>query len=994
MKINFTLLFLIVCCTLSAQTQNSNNVSYVESASTFTHVNSLASRINELTPAIIEQKEMQDGIGVRRYKRNVIPNKGRQKDIFSANPHPLQGSIQGRNPDLVFDAAVSGSLPTDPALAVGPNHVFVVFNTGFTIYDKDGNQLLGQTAPEPAIFPMAGCCDLTVSYDPTAVSASNPTPGRWVLSYLTGAGAGAQLAVSDGPDPINDGWNVYNIQGLDDYNKLSIWSDGYYMTDNDIDSDSDVFVIDRQAAIDGEPAANVGVQGIVLPNRITNNTFGFLGTLQVLNVTDDNMPDPGNASVIELRDDSIGGVSSDGINVWTINVDFDNPANTTVSNPQEIDLTPFDTVLGAGFGTLDQANGGEVLNAIPYTIMNQAQYRKFSDHNSAVFNFSINISDGGILAGIRWVEFRQTADGEPWTLFQEGTFASPDNKHAWMGSLAMDEQGNIGMGYSAMNGDNNVPLGIYQTGRFANDPPGVMSIGEQEIAIGATLNSFGSSRYGDYSKIDIDPIDNQTFWYIGEYSSLVNDRADVVGRFQIAPEADNDVGIVSIDTPVDGDLSALQDVTVTIFNFGINEVSNFEVSYTIDGGTPVVEMFTGTIASATSAQFTFSQQADLTIVGQTYVIEVCTALDIDENEFNDCATTEVIHLNPDDVGVTSLIAPISASGLSDSEDVTIEITNFGSATQTSIPVFYTIDGGAPIMEIYTGSIAQNATDTYTFTVTQDLSELGDFVFVAGTELPGDADTTNDDITETVSNFLCMPTSDCAGFGDGVTQIQLVDQDVITNCGTAPDGYSDDTDTVFNFILDENPFEGTLQVGFGGNEYAIWIDFNDNNNFESDELVSNNVVPTANQDFNFTIDLNIPVTQIGMHTMRVRTVDPASGDDPLDPCANGTFGRTNDYTANISGTLSTEDSEFASTDLEIRYLLNNQFEVIFNNTTSFQERLPITIYNTLGQALAYYTVENNGFGYSRVIDMSYAAAGIYFIKIGDNSLNKVAKVVVN
>jgi len=81
-------------------------------------------------------------------------------------------------------------------------------------------------------------------------------------------------------------------------------------------------------------------------------------------------------------------------------------------------------------------------------------------------------------------------------------------------------------------------------------------------------------------------------------------------------------------------------------------------------------------------------------------------------------------------------------------------------------------------------------------------------------------------------------------------------------------------------------------------------------------------------------------------------------------------------------------------LEIRYLLNNQFEVIFNNTTSFQERLPITIYNTLGQALAYYTVENNGFGYSRVIDMSYAAAGIYFIKIGDNSLNKVAKVVVN
>ena len=63
--------------------------------------------------------------------------------------------------------------------------------------------------------------------------------------------------------------------------------------------------------------------------------------------------------------------------------------------------------------------------------MNQAQFRKFSSHNSAILNFVVNISgDASNLAGVRWFELRQDGDGQPWSLYQEGTYAAPDGKHA------------------------------------------------------------------------------------------------------------------------------------------------------------------------------------------------------------------------------------------------------------------------------------------------------------------------------------------------------------------------------------------------------------------------------------------------------------------------------------------------------------------------------------------------------------------------------------
>jgi hypothetical protein len=249
----------------------------------------------------------------------------------------------------------------------------------------------------------------------------------------------------------------------------------------------------------------------------------------------------------------------------------------------------------------------------------------------------VDVADPNEKAAIRWYELRQINDSAPWTLFQEGTYTAPDGKHAWAGSMAMDVDGNIGMGYTSMGGTNNQRIAINYTGRFANDPSGTMTVAEELIAQGSANDP--SIRYADYIHLTIDPTDDKSFWHISEYFNP--NRRDVVGVFKIAPNGANDTGIISVDSPVSGPLTNSESVTVTINNFGINSQSNIPVSLKLDGITVANEVFAGPLASATSASFTFATTVDLSIFGQTYVIESTTNLSGDEESSNDSTSVNV-----------------------------------------------------------------------------------------------------------------------------------------------------------------------------------------------------------------------------------------------------------------------------------------------------------------------------------------------------------------
>ncbi|GER58880.1 GEVED domain-containing protein [Patiriisocius marinus] len=982
MKLKLTLFLLAFAAMFTAQAQETEQgANFVGEATLVSVTPSIQSRMNELTPGVAKGEAKDGRHSLKQPKREVVPGKGTQPDYLSQNQDLLAGKIKGRAATAVWDAGYTGSNPTDPALAVGPDHVFVVWNTSFAIFDKDGNELLGDTNPFPAIFPANGCCDLTVSYDNLA--------DRWVISFL---GSGAQMAISQTGDPLTTDWNIYNIPSVNDYNKVSIGeAASYFLTDQA--NGNRLYAMDRNAMLAGASVASI--QGFTLPGF---SNFGFASP-QALNITDGNMPADGNATIVFFQDDAYAGVTTDHIKFWNADIDYVTPGNSVISVPQEIPVTPFTSIFdGGSFANLTQPNaGGGTLDALQGIVMNQAQLRKFPTYNSAVFNHVIDTDPtAGKRAAVRWYEFRQDNDSAPWTLHQEGTYEAPDNKHAWNASLMMDNQGNIGMGYTAMSiaGTGTTNVGSYYTGRFASDPLNTMTVSEEPIVLGDGV--IVGSRYGDYSKIDIDPSDDQTFYFANEVHTVDtpnNQRAANVGRFKIAPDADNDLGVIEIISPADGALGTTESVQVMVRNFGTVAQSNFSVSFSVDGGTVITETFTGTIPPASNAMYTFTATADLSTDGTLYNLCSSTALAGDEIPENDEFCKDITHLNDNDTGVVSIDAPASASGLGAAENITVTIQNFGAATQTSIPVYYTFNGGAQVMETYTGSIAQGMTDTYTFTASEDFSELGDYDVVAGTDLTADADATNDEVMTTITNFICQPESGCSGFGDGVTQLQLADQDIVTECGTDPEGYADNTDVVFNFVLNDNPFEGTLQVGWVDSIYAIWIDFNDNNTFEPSELISSELVAAADTDFNFTVDFStLTGVTNGMHLMRVRGEDESGTGDVLDPCDDLQFGRTNDYTANVTGSLGFDDANFSDAEFVITSTDNKYFNLEFN-TTEFTDNVPVQVYNTLGQNLAYYVLENNGGGYSKTIDMSYVASGVYFVKIGTETLNKVKRIIV-
>jgi hypothetical protein len=129
-----------------------------------------------------------------------------------------------------------------------------------------------------------------------------------------------------------------------------------------------------------------------------------------------------------------------------------------------------------------------------------------------VINHTVD-ANGDDLAGIRWYELRRSAGGA-WSIFQQGTHASTD-LHRWMGSIAMDGNGNMALGYS-VSSETEFP-GIRAASRLVTDPPGTLPQPELILATGHGSQTHSARRWGNYSSMDVDPVDDCTFWYTTEY---------------------------------------------------------------------------------------------------------------------------------------------------------------------------------------------------------------------------------------------------------------------------------------------------------------------------------------------------------------------------------------------------------------------------------------------------------------------------------------------
>jgi subtilisin-like proprotein convertase family protein len=651
-----------------------------------------------------------------------------------------------RAPDLTFFTSTATGTPSDPTGAVGLDFYIAAWNTSFQIFNKDGTPAAGMpnAASNATVFGST-IGDPIVFYD--------AAEDRYVLTQFSASPDGFEVAVSQTNDPINDGWHVYSSTDFStgafpDYTKFAVWSDAYYVTANINGGVGQVFAIERTEMLNGNPAS---IQAFDLPG-LAFPVGGFYAP-QVLSVSDDNLPATGGATFMFQQDDAYGGVAAgnDHFKLWTLDVDWATPANSVMSAATEFPVTAFNGVFdGGSFSNLTQPTGGNDIDALQALIGNQPQFKKFGSYNAAVFSHVVDVGGGTEQAAVRWYEIRQTGDNQPWTLYQEGTYVAPDDRHAWNASMNIDIQGNIGMGYTTMGGNSGMLITSAYTGQMvASSGSGVMDVAEDIIFTSTAGNP--SLRYADYSHLTVDPTDGKGFWFVNEV--FEPDRANVVGVFQLAPDTADDVGIVSIDTPTTGDLSNAETVTVTVFNFGENEASGFDVTFQIDGGSTITEAFAGTLASAASAQHVFATTADLSNDGQTYSITACTTLGIDEDTGNDCTSSDVLHVLANDVGVTGFTSPVSGAFLGN-ETVTITIENFGTDDQTGFDVNYILDGGTPVVETVGDNVPAGGSISYSFTQTADLSALANYSFSSSTLLAGDGDPSNDTANTTITNSTC------------------------------------------------------------------------------------------------------------------------------------------------------------------------------------------------------------------------------------------------
>ena len=916
---------------------------------------------------------------------NAYKNLGREKRWHGNKVVPGKGLPNGddpllylqentitkssRDPILTFETTANTATPSDPTGEIGRDYYFASWNSSFRFFNLDGT-------PATAAASLNTIFGNDQSGDPIALYDSQVD--RYIITSM--GASGLNFAISQGNNPVLDGWHVYSASsfGTDgqfpDYPKYSIWSDGYYCTTNT--SANNLYVLERDKIIDGDPTASI--QGFDSPQMITS---GF-ASAQVLDITNDDHPSVGNATMVYFQDDAWNQVPTDHLKIWTINIDWDNANNSSISSPYSLETSSFTSVFdGGSFANLTQSSGPDI-DAMQACVMNQAQFRKFPTYNSAVFNFVVDALAGSDeLAAIRWYELRQPADGEPWVIHQEGTYTAPDGRHAFGASMAMDVQGNIGMGYSSMSSSENISLRY--TGRYANDPVGEMTV--EENLIGQSNATNPNTRYADYAHLSVDPSNDKTFWFVSEY--FKPGRRDLVGTFQIAANYSNDIGVVSVDSPVSGLLSDSESVTVSIFNYGEESVSNFDVSYQLDSGAVITETYTGTVASIETVQHTFSTSVDLSTVGTTYEICAYTTFEGDEDSSNNNFCTEIQHLNPNDLGVTGILAPISGTNLSATELVTIEITNFGGAEQSNFEVSYELNG-ITVTETVPGPLTGNSSLDYIFSQSLDLSAFGSYEIVASVYLENDSDDSNNTISVTVNNVNCAPTGDNS-FGDGFQLFQVGD----INNTSAGDGYSDFTD--LSTALEQGSTNDlTVTTGYGNQYVRVWIDFNDDFVFSLDELVVDNYVISvggAAGTWTETMQLVVPDDgTLGEHIMRAKTNWNAPVPD--DACEETQYGETEDYMANIVESLGIDDSALGSSDFKIITQDNNQFNVSL--TTIYNEDISFSVYNVSGQVIVFNNISKNSQKYIYNLDMSYAAAGIYLVKMGNSVIGyRLGKIIV-
>jgi hypothetical protein len=423
--------------------------------------------------------------------------------------------------------------PSDNSLGIGPDEIVQIVNSRMAIFAKKGTHfpatgkvLLGPVITNALFTGFGGPCEKQISGD--AVVRYDQLAGRWLFVLPIFRRPPDQpngpyamcYAVSTGPDPLGTYYRYEFSRPLfPDYPRPAIWPDGYYLPTSTGDTviQKHVCAADRTKMLRGLPARE---QCMIVDG---------VNFLNCADLDGRRLPPPGAPNIVMAA----GGTQlhekfeDDGIYAWKFHVDWNDPAKTTLTGPEKIAVAPYHYLCDGQLSKcVPQPNTEVRLDAQGDKLMQRLAYRNFGRYQAIVATHSVDTKAGG---GVRWYEFRLDANGSP-QLYQQGTYA-PDGNYRWMPSIAMDRKGDIGVGYS-FGGTPNFP-GQRFAAQLASDPKGQMTLHESTLAEGQASQTT-TLRWEDYTTLDIDPSDDCTFWYVGDYFKTGEERYSTrIGAFQL-----------------------------------------------------------------------------------------------------------------------------------------------------------------------------------------------------------------------------------------------------------------------------------------------------------------------------------------------------------------------------------------------------------------------------------------------------------------------------
>ena len=896
----------------------------------------------------------------RRHK--IVPNKLRRYKYINAHAKPLKRdsvlqfghkrsmSLKPLNSWEGIDELSQGASPPDPSGAVGLNHYVQMVNTAMQVFDKNGKSLYGPTSLS-SVFPGSDNeGDPIVLYDQFA--------DRWLISQFQASGNKMLIAISKTNDPLG-GWYYYDydFDQFPDYPKFSIWSDGYYMTANMEVQNAVCF--ERDKMLLGDPSARV--VALTFPDLETNGFFSALPA----HVNGKSLPhNPIN--FFYFQDDGWA-YGNDRIKIWEMTVDWKNPSSSQIILKQELEVAPFNSEFDDNWNDIIQPGTPKKLDAVPGAFMYMAHYRSFGTYNSVTLCHTVDVDlSSSIRSGIRWYELQE--EEGIWKINQQSTYG-PDTDNRWMGSIAMDIQGNIGLGYSVSSSTTFPSLRF--TGRKNNDPLSQMTISESNAFIG-TGSQINTNRYGDYSQMTLDPSDGLTFWYTGEFMGESGWKTGIFS-FKIGVKNNYDLSLIEVVKPRSGILSKTEKVKVLIENIGKNALTNFNLGFDFKGN-QTTNFFRDTIQPSDTAYFTFDSTIDLSSAG-SHRLKVFSGHENDGNRMNDTLLSIIEIPYEKDAGVTQIVSPVSKVGLDD-EFVTVNVKNYGVEILNEIPLVLIVNG-VTYLDTLKESLEYGEIKEFKFTNKVDFSAIKTHEILAYSKLSVDQKNVNDTAKKTVETFNCNPISDCE-IEDKITLVKFGELNNFSDCSS--NGYGDYTDQSTNLERNKT-YEFIIQNDANDHQLSVWIDYDNDLVFESNELIIKDEEYSQSDTFIVSIPND---ADIGEHLMRVRTnwFQPSSN-----PCVAYEYGETEDYSVNIL--VSNFVNDIFNFQFEILDEVNN-IRVVSPN--KLNQNMKLELFNSIGQ-IQYSKRLFKGGRLNDIISVSNFASGIYYIKISNEEKSSIQQFVV-